>query len=86
MASEHGIPFVVDETRCGTGATGKMWAHDHWYNSEDQVPDIVTFGGRAGISGFFSTWDYRLNSHCASFEQDVDMIKLLNFGVIWKTM
>ena len=29
---------------------------------------MVTFGGKTGISGFFSTYDFRLNPHCASFE------------------
>lgn len=31
LAKEHGIPFIVDETRTGVGASGKMWAHEHWY-------------------------------------------------------
>jgi len=45
---------------------------------------MVTFGGKAGISGFYSTTDYRLDPHCASFDQDVDMVKLLNYGLGWK--
>ena len=46
---------------------------------------MVTFGGKTGISGFFSNYDYRLNPHCASFEQQVDMTQLLGFGLSWKT-
>ena len=46
---------------------------------------MVTFGGKAGISGFYSTYDYRLNPHCASFEQNVDMANVINFGLTWKT-
>jgi 4-aminobutyrate aminotransferase/(S)-3-amino-2-methylpropionate transaminase len=34
FAQAEGIPFIVDETRCGMGITGKMWAHEHWYLSE----------------------------------------------------
>jgi hypothetical protein len=59
-----------------------MWAHEHWYLSEldGGSPDIVTFAGKSGISGFFSTLNYRVEG----IEQDVDFVKLLNFGVIWK--
>ena len=87
LASREGIPFVVDETKTGMGQTGKMWAHEHWWlgESDGGAPDMVTFGGKAGISGFFSTYDYRLNPHCASFEQQVDMTQLLAFGLTWKT-
>jgi 4-aminobutyrate aminotransferase/(S)-3-amino-2-methylpropionate transaminase len=59
IAVDNKIVFVVDETKTGVGATGKMWAHEHWNLS---VPaDVVTFGGKAGISGFYSTVDLRLD-------------------------
>ena len=45
---------------------------------------MVTFGGKAGISGFFSTYDFRLNPFCGQWEQSVDMVQLLNFGLTWK--
>jgi len=47
---------------------------------------MVTFGGKAGISGFYSTYEYRQNPHCASFEQTVDMTQVLNFGIQWRFM
>ena len=59
IASENQVPFIVDETKTGVGSTGKMWAHEHWNLSSP--PDIVTFGGKAGISGYYSTFDFRLN-------------------------
>ena len=59
-----------------------MWAHEHWNLSAPA--DLVTFGGKAGISGFYSTVSFRLDSLDYSFEQNVDMVKLLNFGVTWK--
>ena len=31
MAKDHGITFIVDETRTGFGQSGKIWAHEHWY-------------------------------------------------------
>jgi 4-aminobutyrate aminotransferase/(S)-3-amino-2-methylpropionate transaminase len=84
IASDYKIPFVVDETKTGAGSTGKMWAHEHWYLSEPA--DLVTFGGRAGISGFYSSIEYRLSDDHdgVSFDQSVDMVKLVNFGLTWK--
>lgn len=66
------------------GITGKMWAHEHWYLSERDggAPDIVTFGGRAGISGFYSTRDIGT----ASDDQNVNMVDVLNYGVTWKSI
>lgn len=88
ICAREGIPFIVDETRTGFGQSAKMWAHEYWYLNENDggCADMVTFGGKAGISGFYSTVDYRLNPHCASYDQDVDMVKLLNFGTAWKEM
>lgn len=88
IASDNKIVFVVDETKTGVGATGKMWGHEHW-NLSTPV-DIVTFGGKAGISGFYSTVDLRLDQigdgdfEGFTFEQQVDMVKLLNYGLTWK--
>ena len=57
IALEEGIPFIVDETRTGVGATGKYWGHEHWYL---EVPaDFVTFGGNSQVSGYYSTPDFR---------------------------
>ena len=63
-----------------------MWAHEHWYlNSNDGgCADMMTFAGKTGISGFYSTVDYRVDPHCTAFEQHVDMVRLLSFGTIWK--
>ena len=86
LAKTEGIPFIVDETKTGMGQTGKMWAHDHWFlqDKDGGCPDIVTFGGKTGISGFYSTYDFRLNPHCASFEQNLDLSQVLTFGVTWR--
>ena len=61
LARDEGIPFIVDETMTGMGASGKNWAHEYWYQMDGTTPDFVTFGGKAGISGFYSTIDNRLN-------------------------
>ena len=82
IAKEHSIPFIVDETKTGVGSTGKFWGHEHWYLSE--CPDLVTFGGKAGVSGYYTTLEYRQQNYNLNFEQSIDMVKLLNYGVIWK--
>jgi len=45
---------------------------------------MMTFGGKTGISGFYSTYDFRLNPHCASFEQNLDLNQVISFGVTWR--
>jgi len=59
MASEFKIGFIVDEVQTGLGATGKMWAHEHWGLGEGEAPDIVTFAKKAQIAGFFSKKEMR---------------------------
>lgn len=86
IAKDAGIPFIVDETRTGFGQTGKMWAHELWYLQERDggAPDMVTFGGKAGISGFYSTYEQRWNPAAGSLEQTVDMTQVLNYGIQWR--
>ena len=61
LAKTEGIPFIVDETKCGMGQTGKMWGHELWFlqDRDGGSPDFVTFGGKTGISGYFSTYAMR---------------------------
>jgi len=66
IAKENGIPFVVDETKTGVGITGKMWGHEYWYLQEPA--DIVTFGGKAGISGFYYVPGYRQDELGVSYD------------------
>ena len=60
MAKEEGIVVIVDETKTGMGASGKNWAHEYWYSQSP--PDMMTFGGKSGISGFYSTLQHRQES------------------------
>ena len=86
MAKELGIAFIVDETRTGFGQSAKMWAHEHWYlqDYDGGAPDIVSFGGKAGVSGVFSSKEYRVSPTCSAFTQVVDVVKLINFGIVWQ--
>jgi len=80
-AKLHGIPFIVDETKTGMGASGKKWAHEYWYLKGEEAPDFITFGGNSGLNGFYSTLNHRLESN--EYHQKINMIKLLNFGYLW---
>lgn len=89
LAKTEGIPFIVDETKSGMGQTGKMWGHELWFlqDRDGGCPDFVTFGGKAGISGFFATYNMRQGyAHCGSQEQNLDMSKVLTFGITWRHM
>lgn len=61
FAKDEGITFVVDETRTGLGVTGKIWGHDNWVLTH--APDIVTFGGKTGLSGYYSSVDHKLEAN-----------------------
>ena len=86
LAKTEGIPFIVDETKTGFGQTGKMWGHQHWWLQERDggCPDMMTFGGKTGISGFFSTYDFRSGPNCPGFEQVVDLTGVMTFGATWR--
>ena len=81
IAKQHGIPFIVDETRCGFGKTAKMWAHEHWFL--DDHPDIVTFGTSAVASGLFTTPEFRSSEpHKLTTIGNGSMEKLVAFKTI----
>ena len=67
IAKVEGIPFIVDETETGIGSSGKNWGHDHWYLSDEQTPDYMTFGGKSELGGFYCTLSHRLNDGGTSF-------------------
>lgn len=48
---ENDVLMIVDEVQTGCGATGKMWAHDHW--GLKTPPDMVTFAKKFQAAGMF---------------------------------
>lgn len=87
FAKAEGIPFIVDETITGLGASGKNWAHQHWFLQPGDEPDYVTFGGKAGIAGFYSNNEHRLDDSAAyTLSQNVSVSKLLKYGETWSTI
>lgn len=51
ITKKHGVLFIVDEVQTGVGATGKLWAHEHW--NLTSPPDLVTFSKKAQTAGYF---------------------------------
>ena len=51
LCTMYDIPFVVDEVQTNMG-TGQLWAHKRW--DLDTPPDIVVFGKKMQMGGFFA--------------------------------
>ncbi len=50
ICDEYEILFIYDEVQTGFGATGRMWAFEHYVE-----PDILCFGKKSQVCGFLST-------------------------------
>lgn len=53
ICNENEIMFIYDEVQTGIGLTGTMWAHEHF--GDDARPDMVCFGKKTQVCGFFSS-------------------------------
>lgn len=85
IADKEGISFIANETSTGVGATGKMWAHEHWNLS--QSPDFVTFGGRSQVSGVYANPDFRTpDAHKLKQIDAGSVIQMKKYELIWKTI
>ncbi|RCK67796.1 4-aminobutyrate aminotransferase [Candida viswanathii] len=51
ITKKHDVLFIVDEVQTGVGASGKMWAHEHW--NLTSPPDMVTFSKKFQAAGFY---------------------------------
>ncbi len=52
ICDENDIMFIYDEVQTGIVLTGKMWAHEHF--GEDALPDMICFGKKTQVCGFFA--------------------------------
>jgi 4-aminobutyrate aminotransferase / (S)-3-amino-2-methylpropionate transaminase len=53
LATAAGAAFVLDEVQTGVGASGAIWAHDHF--ELPKPPDLIAFGKKMQMGGFFAT-------------------------------
>eukprot|EP00124_Ichthyophonus_hoferi_P005550 Ihof_evm1s834 gene=Ihof_evmTU1s834 len=76
LLKKHDVTFIVDEVQTGVGATGKMWAHEHWGLPEP--PDIVTFAKKMQAAGFYHNSCFRPNLPYRNFNTWMgDPVRLL---------
>ena len=55
IVKEHNAALIVDETFSGFCGSGRLWAHEHF----DLKPDILVYGGKSQISGYFMKAEFR---------------------------
>jgi len=53
LALDEGVVFIVDEVQTGFVSSGEWWAHQAW--GLTTPPDIVTFGKKTQIAGYYYT-------------------------------
>lgn len=86
LALERGVTFIVDETHTGCGGTGSFWAHSNW--NLGRAPDMVTFGRRTQVSGFYSSDDFLPEEADWHFvnSKTGDGVRLLQFKTIQESI
>jgi len=67
ICRRHDIQLIVDEVQTGGGATGKMWAHEH-FNLEHGA-DIVTYSKKMLAAGIYHKKDLA-PKHPARYSKD----------------
>ena len=56
LAGEAGAALILDEVQTGVAISGTMWAHEQL--ALPRPPDLVTFGKKMQLGGFFASADY----------------------------
>lgn len=51
LAKKKNVVMLIDEVQTGLGATGKLWAHEHFNLPES--PDIMTFAKKMHTGGYY---------------------------------
>lgn len=58
LTRRAGAAFVLDEVQTGVGVTGTLWAHEQL--ALPHPPDLVCFGKKMQMGGFFTTEDFAI--------------------------
>ncbi|XP_057311617.1 probable 4-aminobutyrate aminotransferase, mitochondrial [Hydractinia symbiolongicarpus] len=78
ICEEFDVAFIVNEVDTGLGVTGKFWAHQHWNLTKS--PDVVVFGKKMMMSGFYFRPDFHPNQSfstiCGSTDEPANLVLL----------
>lgn len=58
LATAAGAAFILDEVQTGVGMSGTLWAHEQL--ELPRPPDMVCFGKKMQMGGFFTTPDFAI--------------------------
>lgn len=59
LANAAGAAFMLDEVQTGVAITGRLWCHEHF--DLPRAPDLVSFGKKMQMGGFFAAKDYAIS-------------------------
>lgn len=59
LSNDAGAAFMLDEVQTGVAITGKLWCHEHF--DLPRAPDLVSFGKKMQMGGFFAAKDYAIS-------------------------
>jgi len=85
ICRQYSAGFIVDEVQTGMGASGRMWAFEHW--GLESPPDMVTFSKKAQTAGYFYADRFASNAPYRIFNTWMgDPAKVLLCGVVSSTI
>ena len=58
MCQDAGAAFILDEVQTGGGISGTLWTHQQF--DLPRPPDLMCFGKKMQLGGFFATPDYNI--------------------------
>lgn len=80
ICKRNQVKFIIDETNTGGWVSGRALMHSAW-NLESPA-DVVVFGGRLQVSGFFHSREFRESRHQAPDAQPANLMKLQKFNLL----
>ncbi|MCB1800363.1 MAG: aminotransferase class III-fold pyridoxal phosphate-dependent enzyme [Gammaproteobacteria bacterium] len=66
MAQQAGAALIFDEVQTGMGSSGTLWAHEQF--ELPSPPDLMTFGKKMQLGGFFAAQKYDIQQFGRMFQ------------------
>ncbi|MDB4946133.1 MAG: hypothetical protein JWP97_5667 [Labilithrix sp.] len=85
LAGAAGAAFVLDEVQTGVGMSGTLWAHEQF--DLPRPPDLVCFGKKMQMGGFFATAEYAISQFGRMYQtRNGDRPRAMVAGAILRTL